>query len=166
MKELIPFLFDLLWQTSQFYVVDFWNNQPGRESEEHPLQLPACYVELDVTWENISNIHQKGEVEIRLHIIQEQYSDSYLSNYRPQDDAQLLSLLDRPEKVYQAIQGKRGAAFNSLRRTSQSFPSDFDNVHETVLGFRCEVTEAIPVNPPNWPTISPTPTYSKNILPD
>lgn len=87
--------------TDLFKHFDLWNQQVSFIEEETPFLLPAVFVEiLPIQWRQLSNGYQQADLNIRLHIVTQWFSQT--AKYNPAQSA-ALDYLDIPGKVFNAM---------------------------------------------------------------
>jgi hypothetical protein len=106
--------------------VDIWNRQPERQNEQHPLLLPAVFVEfVSATSLRSKNGVQQLGVNLTLHLVQESYSDSYEG---AETQAKALAVFDFTEQVYVSLQDFAGEKFSPLERKATRYDDNYSNV--------------------------------------
>jgi hypothetical protein len=113
--------------------VDIWNGQTSRQNEQHPLFLPAVFVEFKTaTVLKSKNGVQQLRVEITMHVVQEIYADSF-EGAETQEKA--LEVLDFLEQVYVCMQDLQGIDYSPLERKTTRFDSNYTNMIAFELDF-------------------------------
>jgi len=106
--------------------VDLWNKQTERQSESHPLFLPAVFISLkEAVVQRSKNGRQQLLVSITLYVVQESYSDAF-EGAETQDKA--LEIFDFLEQVYVVLQDFGGEKFSPLERKSTRFDDNYTSV--------------------------------------
>ncbi|GAB4129586.1 MAG: hypothetical protein Fur0027_14560 [Raineya sp.] len=106
--------------------VDIWNRQPERQSESHPLFLPAVFVGFkEASVQRSKNGVQNLLVNITLYVVQELYSDTY---EQAESQSKALESFGFLERVYVALQDFGGENFSPLQRKSTRFDDNYSNV--------------------------------------
>jgi len=106
--------------------VDIWNRQPDRQNEQHPLFLPAVFVEfVQANPVRSKNGVQQLSVNLTLHLVQESYSDSYEG---AETQAKALEVFDFVEQVYVSLQDFAGEKFSPLERKATRYDDNYSNV--------------------------------------
>ncbi len=117
--------------------VDIWNNQIDEYERELPFDMPAIFVELQV-----SNLvtkggrwAQHGTLQVTLHVVQYELDSK-------EKKSKLLSYLDEVNKVVHGLQGER---FNHLLRTDIRLSPSAPQIvkHEIVYVANCWDYEAV-----------------------
>ena len=106
--------------------VDLWNRQTERQQEQHPLFLPAVFVEFSTAnYKRNSSGVQNGTQEIVIRVVQETYSDTFEGSGTQEKALEVLDLL---EAVYVSLQDLSGEQFSKLERKTQSYDNNYNNI--------------------------------------
>ena len=113
-------------QTELGCFVDIWNRQPERQSESHPMLLPAVFVGFkEAGVQRSKNGVQNLLVNLTLHVVQELYSDTH---EQAETQTKALEVFDFLERVYVVLQDFAGENFSPLERKSTRFDDNYTNV--------------------------------------
>ena len=110
--------------TMTFAMVALWRNNLQRESEEHPVRFPACFIEfLPSNYKDLSKAVQQYDLTVRLHICFESYKD---------EDTDILELV---EETFATIHKKQYEYFGNLLRRSEDQNFDHPNVQDYIQDY-------------------------------
>lgn len=125
MKSLYKHIAEKL-HTELVCYVDLWNRQPERQSESHPLFLPAVFVGFkEAKVQRSKNGVQNLLVSLTLYVVQEVYSDAC---EQAETQGKALEIFDFLEKVYVAVQDLAGENFSPLERKTTRFDDNYTNL--------------------------------------
>jgi hypothetical protein len=136
--------------------VDLFNNQLAElqvdENNGLPFDLPAIFVEFaPIQWAKQSSKQKNGTVEVRIHILQENYSQSFRNSQDKEDALDVLDLVDKVDDTFENFKAENHTPFDGVS-------TEPDNDHGTVINYihqyKCSTTKKI--NKPGTSTTNVT----------
>ncbi len=112
--------------------------------ESHPAyDRPAVFIEMAIDWsDNQANLSQQGTATIRVHVVQDQYSDSFdYDAGASADKSTALRVLDFADLVHEAIHGFESQSIGKLYRTRSLPDTGADNEDVTILEYTCQIID-------------------------
>ncbi len=133
--------------------MDVWNSQTEHigdtgENTELPYPMPSIFIEFhNTTWVNLggSSGIQKGDAEIRIHVVQEAYTESYDNSA---SQAHALATLDYLDQIHIALQFKSGTYFTPLNRTEEILDPNHPNYSHHIIAYRTTIEDPAAVAEP------------------
>jgi len=91
--------------------IDKFNDQMLTIEDEIDFALPAVFIELGrFIWKTTGPTTQKGDGQIRIHLVQETYGNSHVGS-KTQD--RIMNMMDRYKELHKALQGLQCSAYFS-----------------------------------------------------
>ena len=117
-KEIFLAIARQLSQIQEIAYVDLWNSNIDEVEAGSLWPLPAVFVEFEaIEWQHTGLGHRKGEVAIRLHVIQRAMT------YNGSQDERMQAALERfdiIERINNALYGLGGDGFASIMLTTSA----------------------------------------------
>lgn len=126
-------------QVPELVKVDEYRGQLQGVELESMIICPMALIQIQpISWEVYKRRAQRGRCRVRVHVVQDNYLNSYaqgpeLSFY--------LQRHDLPQKIYTALQGFSGAFFEPLRLAENALDEEPSNWLVDVIGFETYLTD-------------------------
>lgn len=120
--------------------IDLYNNQFDTYEKDHPLPLPAVLVEImPIAWARVKRGVQMGKVNIRFHLGQELYSDSFQGS---PSQSRALEVLDLVQKLYLALQNYQIPDCSPMERVQTTTDTQYGNCIVHILEYTFEYNDS------------------------
>lgn len=134
---------------------DLWNRQVDFLEEETPFRTPAVFVEfMQHNWQTLGLKKQCADLNIRLHIVTQWFSDT-ADNTPGEFKDKAVEYLDIIDKVVAKMQNFAPANSNEFTRT-QSIPNhDHARYVDSIEEYVCNIVDTSAVPQPQYATVNP-----------
>jgi hypothetical protein len=117
---------------------DWYNGQYQDESlvYNHPFATPAVFFELEVAFSDAGQGVQNGDINLKIHVVQEVYAQSFDGEYTSIDQDKALQIADYLDLINECLHRSTGEYISSLRRVKLSPSISFSHLYAGVIEYQ------------------------------
>jgi hypothetical protein len=136
LKSFDAFLVDESYSKVNHY--DLFKGQYIYPESHDEFPYPAIFFETAIEWEDDGNLSQKGLAQIRVHIVQEQYSRSMDGSV---DEDTALRVLDFEQLIHECLHGYEDQGFTKLLRRGEIPDTGAKNESVSIVTYVSKVVD-------------------------